>query len=83
MHIHIIIVINPLLLLLIHYYYYYYYYYYYSIIIVHNLLSLQSMLEMFREVISLYKVGIGKTANHMGYVKNAIVVFSFRTLNLI
>jgi hypothetical protein len=41
------------------------------------------MLEMLREGNSLYKWGIGETTNHMGFVKNAIVVFSFITLNVI
>jgi hypothetical protein len=50
---------------------------YYSIIIIIiiiNPLSLQLMLEVLKEGNTLYKWGIGETANHMGYVKNAIVV---------
>jgi hypothetical protein len=59
------------------------YYYYYSIITVFTPLSLQYMLEMLREGSSLYKWEVGETANHMGYVKIAILVLNFRTLNLI
>jgi hypothetical protein len=40
------------------------------------------MLEVLRECSTLYEWGVGDMANHMGYVKNAIIVFIFRTLNL-
>jgi hypothetical protein len=45
------------------------------IIIIINPLSLQLMLEIWRKGNTLYKWGIGEMANHMKYVKNAIVVF--------
>jgi hypothetical protein len=76
MHIHTIVNITPLLLLI-------HYNYYYSIILFFNPLLLHKVLEMLREGSSLYKWGVGEMANHMGYVKIAILVFSFGTLSLI
>jgi hypothetical protein len=76
MHIHTIVNITPLLLLI-------HYNYYYPIILFFNPLSLHKVLEMLREGSSLYKWGVEETTNHMGYVIIAILVFSFRTLNLI
>jgi hypothetical protein len=81
MHIHTITIIITIFLLLLKYYYYIIIII--IIIIVFNPLSLQQVWEMLREGSCLYKWEVGETANHMGYVKIAILVFNFRTLNLI